>query len=80
MVAGYLFGMDHYSTVYPILSFVGGASNAAAATLVGTLYDATGSYTVNFWMALVCQIILVTALSIACSIRKRERHTGIESV
>lgn len=80
MVAGYLFGMDHYSTVYPILSFVGGASNAAAATLVGTLYDATGTYTVNFWMALGCQIILITALTAACSIRKRERHTGIESV
>lgn len=80
MVAGYLFGMDHYSTVYPILSFVGGASNAAAATLVGTLYDATGTYTVNFWMSLGCQIILITALTAACSIRKRERHTGIESV
>ena len=80
MIAGYLFGMDHYPTVYPILSFVGGASNAAAATLVGMLYDATGSYTVNFWMALGCQIILIAALTAACSIRKRERHTGIESV
>ena len=80
MIAGYLFGMDHYPTVYPILSFVGGASNAAAATLVGMLYDATGSYTVNFWMALGCQIILIAALTAACSIRKRERHTGVESV
>lgn len=80
MISGYLFGMDYYPTVYPILSFVGGASNAAAATLVGTLYDTTGSYTVNFWMALACQIILITALTAACLIRKRERHTGIESV
>lgn len=80
MLAGYLFGMDYYPTVYPILSFVGGASNAAAATLVGMLYDATGTYTVNFWLALGCQIILVSALTAACSIRKKERHTGIESV
>ena len=80
MIAGYLFGMDHYSTVYPILSFVGGAANAAAATLVGMLYDATGTYTVNFWMALGCQIILIVCLTAACSIRKRERHTGVEMV
>ncbi len=80
MIAGYLFGMDYYPTVYPILSFVGGASNAAAATLVGTLYDATGTYTVNFWLALGCQIILIAALTAACSIRKHERHSGIESV
>jgi hypothetical protein len=44
------------------------------------LYDATGTYTVNFWMALGCQIILIVCLTAACSIRKRERHTGVEMV
>lgn len=80
IVAGYLFGMDHYSTVYPILSFVGGVSNAVASAMVGSLYDVTGTYTINFWLFLGMQMLLLVALTAACSIRKRERHTGIETV
>lgn len=80
IVAGYLFGMDHYSTVYPVLSLIGGISNAVASAMVGSLYDVTGTYTVNLWLFLGLQMILLVALTAACSIRKKERHTGIESV
>ena len=78
MFAGYLFGMEYYASAYPVLSFVGGIANAAGASLVGSLYDITGTYTVNFWLALACQIILILSLLAAVSIRRNERHTGIE--
>ena len=78
MITGHLFGMEYYSTVYPVLSFVGGIANALAATLVGSLYDVTGTYRVNFWLALGCQIILLIAFNLACLIRKKERRSGIE--
>ena len=78
MITGYLFGMDHYGTVYPVLSFVGGVANAIGGTLVGSLYDMTGSYAVNFWFALACELILMITLTAACRIRRKERHTGIE--
>ena len=78
MFSGYLFGMEYYASAYPVLSFIGGIANAVAASLVGSLYDITGTYTVNFWLALACQIILILAMLAAVSIRRNERHTGIE--
>lgn len=78
MFSGYLFGMEYYASAYPVLSFIGGISNAVAVSLIGSLYDVTGSYTINFWLALACQIILILAMLAAVSIRRNERHTGIE--
>ncbi len=78
MLSGYLFGMEYYATAYPILSFVGGVANAVGATLVGSLYDATGTYTVNFWLALACQAVLILSLVGAVAIRRNERHSGLE--
>ena len=78
MLSGYLFGMEYYATAYPILSFVGGVANAVGATLVGALYDAAGSYTVNFWLALACQAVLILSLVGAVAIRRNERHSGLE--
>ena len=79
MFTGYLFGMENYASAYPALSFIGGVANALGATLVGSLYDVTGTYTVNFWLALVCQCILILALLGAVALRKKERHSGIET-
>lgn len=79
MVAGYLFGMENYASAYPVLSFVGGAANAIGGALVGSLYDMTGTYRVNFQLALACQVILVLALMGAVALRHKERHSGIET-
>ena len=79
MLAGYLFGMELYASAYPVISFVGGIANALGVTFVGSLYDITGTYTVNFWLALACQIVLILSLMAAVAIRRKERHTGIES-
>ena len=78
MLSGYLFGMEYYATAYPVLSFIGGIANAAAATLVGTLYDVTGTYSVNFWMAFGLQVLLIVCLQTVTAIRRKERHSGIE--
>ena len=43
MFSGYLFGMEYYASAYPVLSFIGGIANAVAASLVGSLYDITGT-------------------------------------
>ncbi len=80
MIAGYLFGMEYYGTVYPIISFIGGIANAVAISLLGSLYDTTGTYTIDFWIALVCQIILIVATVLAVGIRHKERRSGIENV
>ena len=79
MLSGYLFGMEYYAAAYPVLSFVGGVANALAGSLVGSLYDVTGTYSVNFWLALVCNAILLLSLFGAVAIRRRERHSGIEA-
>lgn len=78
MLSGYLFGMEYYAAAYPVLSFIGGVSNAVAAALVGALYDVTGTYTINFWLALGCEVILLISLMAAVAIRRNERHSGIE--
>ncbi len=79
MLSGYLFGVENYATAYPVLSLLGGVSNALASTLVGSLYDVTGSYTVNFWLSLSLQVILILSLLAATAIRRNERHSGMEA-
>ena len=79
MTTGYLFGMERYASAYPALNFIGGVANAIGAALVGSLYDMTGTYTVNFWLSLGCQTILILALAGAVALRKKERHSGIET-
>ena len=80
MLAGYLFGMEYYGTVYPIISFIGGIANAVAITILGSIYDATGAYSIDFWIALVCQILLIVCTMLAVNIRHKERRSGIENV
>lgn len=79
MLSGYLFGMENYASAYPVLSFLGGVANAAGATLVGSLYDMTGSYVMDFWLAFVLSIVMILSLFGATAIRRNERHSGIEA-
>ncbi|MDO5110088.1 MAG: MFS transporter [Erysipelotrichaceae bacterium] len=56
------FGMENYTRVYPIIAFTGSTSNALGVTLLGMLYDATGSYYTNLILTLILQgsVILIT--------------------
>ena len=49
------FGMENYTKVYPLIAFVGSAANAVGVTLMGMLYDASGSYYTNLIMCLIMQ-------------------------
>ena len=40
----HFFGVENYSTVYPIISFATSFGSAFALALVGYIYDFTGSY------------------------------------
>lgn len=58
------FGRVRAMRVYPIISFSSGIGTAAAMSLVGYVYDFTGSYQSAFWIALAFHVINVTLLII----------------
>jgi MFS family permease len=53
------FGMENYTKVYPVIAFAGSASNAFGVTLLGMLYDATGSYYATLIMCLAMQAAVI---------------------
>ena len=53
-----------YPTIYPVVSFVGGLGVAFATSLIGYIYDFTGSFTSTFIIALASHGISVVLLSI----------------
>ncbi len=66
-----LFGMENYGKTYPLINLIGGICNALAATLVGTVYDISGSYMPNYYAALVIEVIVVLSLVIAYGMKKK---------
>ena len=66
------FGMENYTKVYPFTSFVGASANAFGVTLLGLLYDATGTYSIILIMCLIMQaFVLFCILTLAK--KKREK-------
>ncbi len=67
LVCTEMFGMENYGKAYPMVSLLGGIANAVAATLIGTAFDMTGSYTPVLWISLVFEalvaLILITVYS-----------------
>ena len=53
------FGIANYTRVYPLISFVGSSANALGVTLLGMLYDSTGTYTSVLLLCLVLQVLVV---------------------
>lgn len=56
------FGRVRAMRVYPILSFTSGIGTALAMSLVGYVYDFTGSYQTAFWFAIAFHVINVIVL------------------
>ena len=59
-----VFGMENYTRVYPLMSFAGSASNALGVSLLGFMYDVSGSY---YIILIMC--ILMQAATILCTMR-----------
>lgn len=61
MMCRALFGNEGFAKSYPIVSFIGTVTNALASTLVGSMYDATGSYTSVMIMCLILTAVLAVS-------------------
>ena len=53
------FGIENYTRVYPLISFAGSSANAVGVTLLGMVFDSTGSYTAVFLLLLILQVLVV---------------------
>lgn len=51
------FGVENYAKAYPVISFAGGVSCAVGMSLVGYLFDFTGSYQAAFLAAALFHVI-----------------------
>ena len=56
LLTKHFFGVENYSTVYPIISFATNFGGAFALSLVGYIYDFTGSYVYAFIIALTINV------------------------
>lgn len=65
------YGMQNYTRVYPLIAFVGAATNAGGATLMGILYDTTGSYYTMFFLCLALQALVLTSLFLLMKKKKK---------
>jgi MFS family permease len=57
-----IFHGRHYGTVFGTLMLASIAGGAVGPWLTGTLHDATGSYTLAFWIAIACSLLSAIAI------------------
>lgn len=57
------FGQENFQKVYPVISFATGFGGAFALSLVGYIYDFTGSYNVAFMIAFIIHLINIVLIS-----------------
>lgn len=57
VMTNYFFGKVSSNRVYPILSFLAGIGGSVSMSLVGFVYDFTGSYMPAFWLSVVLVVI-----------------------
>ena len=60
-----IFHGRHYGTIFGSLMLASIAGGAAGPLVTGALYDATGSYAVAFWIAIVGAVIAAVAIWLA---------------
>lgn len=53
------FGMENYTRIYPTVSFAGAAANAVGVTLLGMLYDLTGTYMTTMILCVILQVCVI---------------------
>lgn len=63
------FGDENYNSTYPVISFAGNIGSAFAISLIGYIYDFTGTYIIVFLLIFVIEVINLVLLRIV-TIRK----------
>ena len=57
-----IFQGPHYGTIFGTLMLTAIGGGAAGPWVTGALYDATGSYTLAFWIAIGCSVLSAVAI------------------
>lgn len=57
VMTNYFFGKESSNRVYPTLSFLAGVGGSVSMSLVGFVYDFTGSYMPAFWLSIILVVI-----------------------
>jgi len=60
-----IFQGRHYGTIFGTLMLASIAGGAAGPWVTGVLHDATGSYTLAFWIAIGCSVLSALAIWLA---------------
>jgi MFS family permease len=66
-----IFQGRHYGTIFGTLMLAAIAGGAAGPWVTGALHDATGSYTLAFWIAIGCSVLSAVAIWLAAPRRVR---------
>jgi MFS family permease len=66
-----IFEGRHYGTIFGMLMLASIVGGAAGPWLTGALHDATGSYTIAFWIAIGCSALSAAAIWFAAPRRVR---------
>jgi MFS family permease len=64
-IAAEIFQGPHYGTIFGTLMLAAIGGGAAGPWITGILYDATGSYTVAWWIAIGCSVLSAAAIWLA---------------
>lgn len=72
LLTKHFFGDENYATVFPIVSFATNFGSAFALSLVGYIYDFTGSYVNAFIIALGIHVVNIIIIMIIVKIIKRK--------
>ena len=80
LLTKYFFGVENYSTVYPIISFATSFGSAFALALVGYIYDFTGSYVYAFIIALGINFINMVLMYVVVKQYWRNKNLYVEKI
>lgn len=80
LLTKHFFGVENYSTVYPIISFANNFGGAFALSLVGYIYDFTGSYVYAFIIALVINFTNLILMYIVVKQYSLKKNSKVKEV
>lgn len=80
LLTKHFFGVENYSTVYPIISFATNLGGAFALSLVGYIYDFTGSYVYAFIIALGINFINIVLMYVVVKQKLLLKNSKVKEV